>query len=217
MRRNFIILFYFVIVTLYSQAQNQLIVTNLAQNQIPSQIEYKGTVLNAVKWTDKSGENYVVLTDTIKETPSDYIEDEYADTKEIFAYHYVLSNDSMLKLWRVYDYVSKCDYDITVSFFMNAFRITDLNNDSIAEVWLMYKLACRSDVSPATMKIIMHQGKEKYAMRGENKAIYGKDEKGNVLFNGGNFKADTALQKNKIFYNYALKLWNENLIENWEN
>ncbi len=33
----------------------------------------------------------------------------------------------------------------------------------------MYKTVCHVDVSPCAMKIIMHQGKQKFAIRGRNK------------------------------------------------
>ena len=44
--------------------------------------------------------------------------------------------------------------------------ITDLDADSIAETTVQYKLACSSDVSPALMKLVMHEGETKYALRG---------------------------------------------------
>ena len=50
-------------------------------------------------------------------------------------------------------------------FIKNAAVVTDLDQDGIAETTVQYKLACRSDVSPALMKLVMHEGETKYAHR----------------------------------------------------
>ena len=59
--------------------------------------------------------------------------------------------------------------DIEANFIPNTFQITDLNKDSVTEVWLMYKTACHRDVSPSAMKIIMHEDKIKFVFRRRNK------------------------------------------------
>jgi hypothetical protein len=64
------------------------------------------------------------------------------------------------------DGVTSCPFDITCEFIKNAIKVTDLDNDGTAETTVQYKLACRSDVSPSNMKLIMHEGADKYALRG---------------------------------------------------
>lgn len=87
----------------------------------------------------------------------------------LFAYHYIISGNKANQTWKVYDYISDCPVEIAAYFVKNTFNVTDLNKNGIAEVLLMYKTTCHGDVSPLQMKVIMYEGKEKYAMSGENK------------------------------------------------
>ncbi len=50
----------------------------------------------------------------------------------------------------------------------NSFYITDLNNNGKAETSIIYYLSCRSDTSPSTMKFIMKEGRQKFALRGKS-------------------------------------------------
>ena len=81
----------------------------------------------------------------------------------------IFQNNQVIQTWKVYDYIDDCPVDIVASFVKNTFKITDLDNNGVAEIWLMYKTVCHGDVSPSEMKIIMYQGNQKFAMRGENK------------------------------------------------
>ncbi|HET6229686.1 MAG TPA: hypothetical protein VFE05_06350 [Longimicrobiaceae bacterium] len=59
-----------------------------------------------------------------------------------------------------------CDFDLTAGFEPGSLAVTDLDRDGVAETSFLYVLACRSDVSPAVLKLIMHEGAAKYAIRG---------------------------------------------------
>lgn len=188
-------------------------------SQLPKSIKYEGILKNAVRWKDKLGENIVITTET-GEFRSKKIKHEFEDSSdaELFGYHFLINNDQVVQNWKVYDFINDCPFDISASFVKNTFNITDLNKNGIAEIWLMYKTICRSDVSPATMKIIMYEGQQKFAMRGENQVQAGIDEKGKTNFMGGNYKFDIAFQKApKAFKDYAINLWNKNKIEKWDN
>ncbi len=67
------------------------------------------------------------------------------------------------------DFAKECPLYIQVNFIRNTFAVTDLNKNGKAEVWLMYKTACRSDVSPANMKIVMYEGNKKYMQEEQTK------------------------------------------------
>lgn len=85
---------------------------------------------------------------------------------ELAAYQYVKTDSGYRLLWRITDFIKDCTFDVTCTFFKNAVSITDLDKDSVAETTVAYKLSCRSDVSPDEMKVIMHEGSMKYALRG---------------------------------------------------
>jgi hypothetical protein len=188
--------------------QGQITTTNLDTNKLPNGIKFTGKIKTAVRWTDKSGDNFVITTETgemasKKEEPTD-------DFREaaLYAYHYIVGKDSTILTWTVYDFIKDCTFDIVASFIKKTFQVTDLNNDGVAEVWLMYKTVCTSDVSPCDMKIIMYQGQQKYAMRGQNKVQYSDKD-----FLGGEYKFDNAFNVGaKEFREFAIQLWDKNII-----
>jgi len=73
------------------------------------------------------------------------------------------------------------------------------------------------------MKIIMYQGTQKYAMRGTNKVCVGEDEvekNGKIetikIYMGGDYTFDNAFKNGSDeFREFAIKLWNDNVIESW--
>ena len=75
----------------------------------------------------------------------------------------------------------------------------------------MYKTVCHGDVSPCNMKIIMYQGQQKFAMRGQNKVEYAKGE-----FAGGDYKFDQSFVNGPmVFRVFAKQLWDKNIMETW--
>ena len=125
-----------------------------------------------------------------------------------------MKNNEARQTWKVYDYISECPVDIVANFVKNTLQITDLNKNGIAEVWVMYRSSCRSDVSPADMKIIMYEGQQKYAMRGTARIFQGTDDKGKKYFDGGKYKYDQAFASKPEFLKFAKELWNKNILEN---
>lgn len=196
-----------------------LTVNKIDSTQFPKSIKYEGFIKNAVRWKDKSGDNIVITTET-----GHYInkkfkhESEDSSDAELFAYHFIISGNEAKQTWRIYDYISDCPVELVASFVKNTFAITDLNNNGIAETWLMYKTVCHGDVSPSNMKVIMYEGNQKYAMRGENKVQISEDDNGKKEFLGGEFKFDEKFKKApKVFKDYAENLWKKNLMEKWDN
>jgi hypothetical protein len=109
--------------------------------------------------------------------------------------------------WQVYDFVKDCQVDLEAGYLPNSFAVTDLNKDGKAEIWLMYKTLCAGDVSPGEMKIIMHEGVKKYAIRGQNKVQIGQNQ-----YDGGKYTFDEAFSNGpETFKNYAQELWKKNI------
>ncbi len=69
-------------------------------------------------------------------------------------------------MWKISDAEQDSPLDLAVAFIKGSLAITDLDKDGMAETTVQYKLACRSDVSPAQMKLILHEDTVKYALRG---------------------------------------------------
>lgn len=191
----------------------QIAVQQIDLTQLPKEIKYEGKIKTAVRWTDGLGQNIVIVTETgIYRSEKFKHENDGADA-EIFAYHFVVKNDSTVKTWEVYDFIADCPVDIEASFIKNTFQATDLDSNGIAEIWLMYKTVCHGDVSPCDMKIIMHEGQQKFAMRGQNKVFAGTDDKGQKHYIGGEYKFDKAFADGpKAFLEFAQKLWSNNIM-----
>ncbi|AXB56922.1 M949_RS01915 family surface polysaccharide biosynthesis protein [Flavobacterium fluviale] len=204
-----------------SQPQNEnfvLTIQKIDSTQFPSSIKYEGFVKNAVRWKDKLGDNIVITTETGYHINKKFEhESESSSDAELFAYHFIVSGNEVKQTWKVYDFIADCPVDIVASFVKNTFQVTDLNNNGIAETWVMYKTACHGDVSPCDMKIIMYEDNKKYAVRGESKVQVGVLDNGEKQFIGGEYKLDENFKKGpKVFREFAQKLWKDNLIENWE-
>lgn len=177
--------------------------------QIPSSIKYKGNVIDAFQWKDSQGENILILTET----------GEFAHTKEnpdsrdaeLYGYHFVKKEKEWKLLWKITDFIQGCDLDITLQFKKETTSITDLNKNNIAETWLFYELSCKGDVSPNDIKLIMHEGEKKYAIRGNEKMIFKTDLKEKPSTIGGEKIIDAAFKTGPAsFLNYANKLWEKN-------
>jgi hypothetical protein len=182
--------------------------------EVPEGIAYQGSVKRAVQWDDSMGTHIVITAETgvYRSTTFDHVSDGV--DAELFAYHFRIHNDSVVRLWRVYDFIADCPVDIEASFLEETPVVTDLNKDGTVEIWLLYRTACRGDVSPSKMKIIMYQGTQKFAMRGESRVFVGKDESGTRHYLGGKYAFDAAFNEGpRSFREFAKQLWDNNVVD----
>ncbi|WP_146171728.1 M949_RS01915 family surface polysaccharide biosynthesis protein [Flavobacterium magnum] len=166
----------------------------LWQKDLPKGFHFSGQFFKGLQWTDAHGDNALFLTET------GIYESGAHKNAELFAYHFI--NGAMQPDWTVYDGEKDCPVDVEASFTGSAIAITDLDADGVSEVWLVYKMACRGDVSPRAMKIIMYECTQKYAMRGEEKLIMGEQ------VTGGEYELDAAFKTApRTIRDYAVKQW----------
>ena len=173
-----------------------------------SRLPHRGTVVAGRRWRDAAGEHTLLLTQTGKR-PSRVraaelaVEDEPAYDAEVYGYHYthaVGTQGSARLLWRTVDAERGCQFDLYAGHLTEAVSLTDLDEDGVAETLFMYTTSCRSDVSPATRKLIMYEGRQKYAIRGTTK-LRGQD-------GGGEMAVDAAFaQAPPAFREYAVRQW----------
>lgn len=134
---------------------------------VPDNISVKGMIQEAWKWTDKLGENILVTSvagpydDTEK---NEY--DEEGQTTELHAALFVKKENGYQATWVMNDKEKACPFDITCAFIPNSTTITDLDRNGFAEIKVQYLLACRSDVSPAVMKLVMRENENTYSLEG---------------------------------------------------
>ena len=149
-------------------AQGIPLLKNLPLAELPKEISYTGEFLSCTVWADKLGENYLITSQSPvhKEVLP---ESTPISSKELYARHYIKDGEHYSILWQLYDFLKDgyCGM-FSVDYLCEPY-VNDFDHDGICETWLIYQLGCRSDFSGPnlTMKIIMHSGNKKYAIRGE--------------------------------------------------
>ncbi|MET0462666.1 MAG: hypothetical protein ABW007_05915 [Chitinophagaceae bacterium] len=142
---------------------------------VDKKLRFRGKLHEAWQWKDKLGEN-VLVTSELAPYKGKEMDLTGTTTIELFAVHYVKVDTGYRVVWRLNDLQKDCELDIKVGFIKNAITITDLDQDGIAETKLQYEIACRGDVSPSYMKLIMHEDAVKYSLRGERWVWAGGEE-----------------------------------------
>jgi hypothetical protein len=162
---------------------------------------------SAKKWHDASGENWLVLYET-----GSYIEKGMmSPSARLSAVLYQKTDSGFVQQWRMNDFIQGCELDLTCAFYDDHLSITDLDKNGLAEITMVYALSCKGDVSPNEKKLIMYEGKNKYAIRGEELMIMQKDTI------GGTMTADTAFSKAPpAFLSFAKEHWKKFGLQKYE-
>ncbi len=148
---------------------------------IPAMVKIKGKLHQAWKWNDQLGENILVTSFNGPYNDKNKTEDgEEGQSAELFALHYAGKPGEYKVITTFKEREISCPFDITAGFIPGSITITDLDKDGIAEFKLQYLLACRSDVSPATMKLALYENGKKYGLTGLSWIRYSPEFKFNV-------------------------------------
>jgi hypothetical protein len=184
----------------------QIIPGKISTGNISSDLKHQGTVIKAFSWTDNNSVNYLLYCETDEQSSSTNPNEK---SKELYVYYY---RDGEL-VWKISDFVKNCEFDISTYFIEPALSITDLNKNGSNEIWVMYRLGCKSDVSAWPLKLIMYEGNEKFAIRGETRDY----SESYTAEQDSPKKIDDNFKKgDERILGYALNLWKKNNIPNWE-
>jgi hypothetical protein len=171
--------------------------------RLPAGVTVTGQVVHAEHWQDKAGEHLLLLSlgPVVGHKPNTRNPDGYHD-QNLYGYQFSKQGGSFVRLWQVQDFVRECEFDLTCDFLLPSVQLTDLNNDGIAETSFLYKIGCRSDISPVKLKLIMHNGTAKYVLRGETQT------KDGTSTYGGTYKPDPAFTAaDARFLAFARQQW----------
>lgn len=189
-------------------------IDTLSYDDIPKYLDFRGTVVEALKWTDSNGENILIQSVTGHFYWKQYFGDSsdymIQDKSELYAYLFQKSkSDNQYKRkWRVYDFTECFGVDWFTGFVPKATTITDLDNDGITEISLPYVSICRGGMDPGVMKIIMYEDSTKYALRGSTVIMCNSHYQ-----YGGDFKPSENLKANHTFFEFLKKHWERNKCE----
>lgn len=166
---------------------------------VPKDIKYSGKIVASAKWTDKNGDNYIIVTETEMKN-----QDADNRAKELFGYHYTVNGDNTKQLWKINDFIKDCPVDVTLEYMPKSLSVTDVDKNGVAETTFLYRMSCKGDVSEDDMKLMMHEGETKYAIRGSMKLKMGGETY------GGKMNVDASFDKApKEFLDYAKEQWNK--------
>jgi len=192
-----------------TQSQGKISILSFDARSLPGEIRYQGKIIKGARWIDSNGENFLLLTQTGKIPSKEKSAAQEGDSfdAEIYAYNFVKKDNKVSLLWKITDFERSCSFDLYAGFLKEALFITDLDSNGVAESLFLYKLSCRSDVSPATLKLIMHEGTTKYAIRGTTK-LPGDN-------GGGEMNIDAAFKAaNPVLMKFAVENWKKYVAEN---
>lgn len=183
-------------------ARAQLRVSPLAPAAVPAALPRSGRVVQALRYTDHTG-TYTVLATQSGPAPDPTAHTSDGERADLYAYHYPATGPA--PTWQVHDFVADCPLGLQARFRPDGLTVTDLDQDGIAEVWLVYRTVCRDGVSPSDQKIIMYEGPRKYAVRGTTRVATRGGQ-----HNGGTYTLDAAWQAAPAaFRQHAAQLWQQ--------
>ena len=174
---------------------------NVKSNPYP---DLQGKIIKEIKYTDKTGDNVIVLTKTDIITKKCEYSDE-CGSQDMFVYRYLNNQGQMQKKWQMRDFIHDCEFaPFEIKPFFDLIKISDENHNQIKEVWIPYQLDCRNDPGPTQTKIIAYEDTQKYALRGMSREWVGGCE-----VSGGEYTMDENLKQSTLLKKFAESLWKQ--------
>lgn len=172
-------------------------VRELKATELPSVVTAPEGFQKAIAFKDKNGDNYVLFATRSSERDG-------SRSASLEARHVVVSGGVARVLRTVKEAVEDCEEDVVCAFIDRAVAVTDLDANGFAEVTFAYRVACKGDVSPDTIKLLVLENGNKLILRGEDRVYI---EPGHER-RGGRFKPDPAPGKwPTAFFEHAKKTW----------
>lgn len=186
--------FFFVISGLSAQSSISSL-KELDLENVPKSLIFKGKTTEAYTFSDIEGKHLILVAET-----GELQKSKSSDAKEmeLYVHHFLQKEKEWVEIWKAQDFVRECEFDLVLGIRPESMEITDLDKDGIAEISFAYYLTCTSDVSPYTMKLLLYEGANKYALRGTAK----------VMDIESKFTIDSAFKTApKSFLDFAKEKW----------
>jgi len=170
---------------------------------LPQGVKVTGKPVALASFVDSKGEHVVVVSVTdVKTTKPTNPDDEAMSERHLFGAQFTLLRNKAKsggpprvgRVWETKDWIKDCPLDLVVEYVPGSLEITDLDNDGTAESFFAYRMTCAGDVGPLTLKLLVHEGETKYAVRGTTRVTVGTDEAGKPISMGGDMALDDAFK-----------------------
>ncbi len=153
---------------------------------ISKRVEKSGSATLTASFSDVDGQHRIIFREHAEVRKKDL------RSKKLTVVHESRNspNGQWIAVWEAKDFVNDCEFDLALALNDASISITDLDSNGRAEVSFLYRLGCRSDVSPLTKKLLLYEGKTKYALRGLSRVQVGQTEDGKAIEEGGTHEVD---------------------------
>ncbi|TNF38265.1 MAG: hypothetical protein EP329_00970 [Deltaproteobacteria bacterium] len=160
----------------------------------------KHEVLRVMRWEERDGPRFAVFATVGKVGRKD---DTKYESRVLYVTTFSESAQTFTQIRAIKEVSSPCELDLEARFIASSIRLTDLDDDGVGELTFAYVTGCGGDVSPTTLKLLMLEGDDKYALRGVTEV-----DPGTGTYEGGIYKPDFK-KAPKAFLAYAKKVWDE--------
>jgi hypothetical protein len=154
----------------------------------------KGKIVDAIKWSDRSGTNILVISEFKKGTT---LQKGFAS--ELFASQFLLKGGTYDTIWKIKDFNYK---DSDIEYAPGTLKLLDIDNDGDAESLFFYTI---SSVDHQITKLILHTKGQKLVIRGYYTIFDSGDEP-----REDSLVVDPAFNKvNSTFKKIAIEEWHD--------
>ncbi len=166
----------------------------ISMQELPAEITVYGTFNEAWKWTDSLGKNIFVLFHETKNDKRLNEFDEEAESGFVHTAHYLVKEGKYRTVRTSTDDQKSCSFDLLCDFIPGSTTITDLDNNGFAEIKFQYTRACRSDVSPSGMTLVLRENGKNHMLNGTRWIAYEEGMTFNITEDNANLEGTTQLK-----------------------
>lgn len=166
-----------------------------AQHQLPRFVDFTSEESDTLTWADEQGVHFLQL----KKSEMFLDEAEMVASHYLNVTHWLESGESRLATWHYADSIVACYVDVEAKF-LAAPRFTDLDEDGVYEVWFITQLACKGDISPSRVQVVMVDKEEFFQLDAEQKLIFP-----NGVTDGGAYQLGSFVSLPEAYQTYAVE------------
>lgn len=157
-------------------------------------------VVDTVTWWDEQGQNLLLM----EQSELVRNEDEGTSSQWITVTHWLKENNTLTKTWSYQDSIVDCPIDLELRFLAEP-QFPDIDKDGYKEIFFMIQSACKGDISPSIVQVIMVDKKRiKYFMEANQKLIFP-----DGTTDGGDYDLGDFKELSKAYQDHAIKYLTE--------
>ncbi len=187
------------------QPEKSFLQLKYSKKDLPETVKFSGKAKHGLRWEDKNGENWFVLSESQKTT--DHHGTKYTYAQNLYATHVAIKGGEAKVLRTIKEIKPECEFDWSADFDTRSISILDLDKDGYGEATFSYRTNCTSDVSPGTYKLFVLENGEKNILRGSELLA----EKQYQAPGDGTFKSE-GFKASKELLDHAKSVWDKTKI-----